>query len=60
MKIFSILLTIIAIGLISFNVGTKIDINAPFQGESVVALITIFSFTLCSIISTHIKNIKTY
>ena len=56
MKIFSILVTIIAIGLISFNVG-QIDLNAPFQGESVVALITIFT-SLCAVLLVHILRIS--
>lgn len=40
MKIFSILFSIIAIGLITYN-ATKIDFNTPFEGESIIALITI-------------------
>jgi len=42
MKILSIILSIIALGLIIFNF-TKIDFNTPFQGDSMVALITILA-----------------
>ena len=40
MKIVSIILSIIAVGLIIFNI-TKIDFNNPLQGESTIALIEI-------------------
>lgn len=42
MKIFTILLTIIALALIIYN-STKIDFNSPFEGESVVALIAVLA-----------------
>ena len=42
MKIASIILSIITLGLIIFNI-TKVDFNAPFQGESTVALIEIIA-----------------
>lgn len=42
MKIFTIILSIIAIGLITFNV-TKIDFDTPLEGESIVALIAILA-----------------
>ncbi|MGB1269545.1 MAG: hypothetical protein ACPG45_07380 [Flavobacteriaceae bacterium] len=42
MKIASIILSIIALGLIVFNI-TKVDFNAPFQGESTIALIEIIA-----------------
>jgi len=48
MKIFTIVLSIIAIGLIIFNF-TQIDFNAPFEGQSIIAIITIVA-SLCVII----------
>lgn len=42
MKIVSIILSIIALGLIAFNV-TKINFNSFFEGESRVALIEIIA-----------------
>lgn len=47
MKLFTIIITIIAIVLIGYNV-TKINFETPFEGQSVVALITIFT-GLCAI-----------
>ncbi|MDO6596493.1 hypothetical protein Q4512_06175 [Oceanihabitans sp. 2_MG-2023] len=47
MKVFTIIFTIIAIGLIIFNI-TQIDFNNLLEGQSVVALITIFA-SLCAI-----------
>ena len=40
MKIASIILSVIALGLIIFNI-TKIDFSNPLQGESTIALIEI-------------------
>jgi len=40
MKKFTIILSIIALGLIIFNF-TKVDFNTPFKGDSIIALITI-------------------
>lgn len=42
MKILTIIISIIAFGLVIFNF-TKVDFNAPFQGESMTALITILA-----------------
>lgn len=42
MKIVSIILTIIAIGLIIFNI-TNINFNAPFEGENTIAIIEIIA-----------------
>jgi len=42
MKIFTIILSVIALGLIIFN-ATKIDFDNPFDGESIVALIAILA-----------------
>ena len=56
MKIFTVIFTIIASGLIIFNI-TQIDWNAPFEGDSVVALITIFT-SLCAIILLQILRLS--
>ncbi|MDB4303697.1 hypothetical protein N9934_02785 [Desulfosarcina sp.] len=56
MKIFIALLNIIALLLIIFNV-TKIDFEALFQGESVIALITIFA-SLCVILLLQILRLS--
>ena len=42
MKIFIILLNIIALALIVFN-ASKVDFESPFKDESLIALITIFA-----------------
>lgn len=47
MKYFTIIVTIIAIALIAYN-ATKLDFNHLFNGESVIALITILA-SLCAI-----------
>lgn len=56
MKIFTIVFTIIAIALIIFN-ATKINVNAPFTGESTVAVITILA-ALCGILLLQIFRIS--
>lgn len=48
MKIFTIILSVIALGLIIFNF-TKVDFDAPFEGDSIIAVITIVA-SLCVII----------
>ncbi|WP_142784856.1 hypothetical protein [Changchengzhania lutea] len=48
MKILTTLLSLVAIGLIIFNL-TQIDYNAPFEGASIVALITILA-SLCVVV----------
>ena len=48
MKILTIVISIIAFGLIIFNF-TKVDFEAPFKGESMIALITIVA-SLCVIL----------
>ena len=48
MRYFSTTIIIIATVLGIFNVS-KIDTQAPFQGESIIALITLFA-SLCAII----------
>jgi hypothetical protein len=47
MKYFTILVTIIASGLIIYN-ATRLDFNNLFEGQSIIALITIFA-SLCAI-----------
>ncbi len=48
MKIFSIVVIILAIALIAFNV-TRLDLQNPFEGNSVIALIGIVS-GFCAIV----------
>lgn len=48
MKYFAIVIIVIAFGLGVFNI-TKINTQAPFEGESIVALITLLA-SLCAII----------
>ena len=48
MKILTIIISITAIGLIIFNF-TKLDFEAPFKGQSMIALITIVA-SLCAIL----------
>ena len=52
MKTFTILFTIVALLLIVFN-ATKINFEALFEGESIVAIITILAL-LCGIILLQI------
>ena len=56
MKIFTIILSVIAIGLIIYN-STKVNFNAPFEGESVIAIITIVA-ALCAILLLQILRIS--
>ena len=56
MKILSIILSIVALGLIAFNV-TKLDFAHLFQGESIVALITIV-LSLCAILLLQILRVS--
>ena len=52
MKIFTILLSVIALGLIAFN-ATKLNFDALLEGESIIAIITIVA-SLCVIILMQI------
>lgn len=52
MKTFTILFTVVALLLIVFN-STKINFEALFEGESIVAIITILAL-LCGIILLQI------
>lgn len=52
MKIASIILSIIAVGLIVFN-ATKLNFDALFKGESLIAVIMILA-SLCAILVLQI------
>ena len=56
MKIFTTLLSIIALMLIVFN-ATKINLNSLFEGESAVAIITILA-ALCALVLLQILRIS--
>ncbi|PTM08941.1 MAG: hypothetical protein DA407_06885 [Bacteroidetes bacterium] len=56
MKIFTYILTAIAIILIGYNI-TQVNFDAPFEDESLVALITIFT-GLCAIILLAILRVS--
>jgi ABC-type maltose transport system permease subunit len=56
MKTFTYILTVIAILLIGYNV-TQINFDAPFEGQSMVALITVFA-GLCAIILLAILRVS--
>lgn len=53
---FTIIFTVVAVILIIFN-ATKIDLKAPLEGESTVALISIFAL-LCGIILLQILRLS--
>ncbi len=50
------MLSVIALGLIAFNV-TKLDFSRLFEGDSIVALITIV-LSLCAILLLQILRIS--
>ncbi|MEM5566563.1 hypothetical protein WNY78_15680 [Psychroserpens sp. AS72] len=56
MKYFTIIVTIIAAGLIIYN-STMLDFNNLFEGQSIVALITIFA-SLCAIILLQVLRLS--
>ncbi len=56
MKIFTLILSLIAIALIIFN-ATKLNFDALFEGESYTAIITIIA-ALCAIILLQILRIS--
>ncbi len=56
MKLFTIIVTVISIALIGFNI-TQINLDAPFEGQSVIALITIFA-SLCAIALLQILRLS--
>jgi hypothetical protein len=56
MKIFTLVLSVIAVGLIIFN-ATKLNFDALFTGESYTAILTIIA-ALCAIILLQILRIS--
>lgn len=56
MKILSLILSIIALGLIIFNF-TQINFAAPFEGQSMIAIITIIA-SLCAILLLGILHVS--
>ncbi len=56
MKIFTSIITVMAIGLVVFNF-TKLNTTNLFEGESIIALITIFS-GLCAIVLLQILRLS--
>ena len=56
MKYFTILVTIIAAGLIVYN-ATILDFNNLFEGQSIIALITIFA-SLCAVILLQVLRLS--
>lgn len=56
MKILTIIISLIALGLIVFNF-TKVDFNNPFEGQSLIAIITIVA-SLCVILMMAILRIS--
>lgn len=56
MKIFTIIASVLALGLIIFNT-TRLNFNSPFEGESFTAIITILA-SLCAIILLQILRVS--
>lgn len=56
MKIFTLIFTIIAVGLIIFN-ATKLNFEALLEGESYTAILTIIG-ALCAVILLQILRIS--
>ena len=56
MKIISLIISLLALVLIAFNL-TKVDFNAPFEGQSMAALITIMA-GLCAILLMLILRVS--
>lgn len=56
MKILTIIISLIALGLIGFNL-TQVNYDAPFQGKSIVAVITIVA-SLCVILMMMILRVS--
>lgn len=56
MKIFTIIFTIIAVGLIIVNI-TQVNFNNLFEDKSVVALITILT-SLCAIVLLQVLRLS--
>lgn len=56
MKVFTLILTVIAVAIIIFN-ATKINLDAPFEGDSYIAILTIIA-GLCAVILLQILRIS--
>lgn len=56
MKIFTYILSVLAVILIIFN-ATKLNFSALFEGESIIAIITILA-ALCAIFLLQILRIS--
>jgi hypothetical protein len=56
MKYFTILVTLIAAGLIIYN-ARMLDFNNLFEGQSIIALITILA-SLCAIIILQVLRLS--
>ncbi len=56
MKILTIIISVLALALIVFNF-TKVNFESPFEGESMIALITILA-ALCAIVMMLILRIS--
>ncbi|HLV13541.1 MAG TPA: hypothetical protein VKY41_00030 [Xanthomarina sp.] len=56
MKIFKILLSLISVGLIIYNL-TQVNFNAPFEGDSIIAFITILA-AMCALVLLQILRIS--
>lgn len=56
MKIVTLILNIIAIGLIIYN-ATQLDFNALLEGKSMIAIITILA-ALCAILLLQVLRIS--
>lgn len=56
MKIFTIVLSVLALGLIVFNF-TKVNFKAPLEDDSMIAVITIVA-SLCVIVMMSILRIS--
>lgn len=56
MKILTIILSVIAVGLIAFNV-TKLNFDRLFEGDSIIAVITIV-LALCAILLLQILRVS--
>lgn len=56
MKILTIILSVLALALVVFN-ASKINLNAPFEGNSALAFITMLA-ALCALLLLQILRIS--
>jgi len=56
MKIFTLILSVIAIALIIFN-ATQLDLERPFEGDSFTAVLTIIA-ALCALLLLQILRLS--